>query len=237
MQRSTLLAGTVILLILVGLAGADERFKERRNLDLAELTESLPVEPASQASSPTSLSPATASSVMPTATTSSISSAPSVPSSSPSSSRVVKKGTSTRKQSGVNVDEIIARLGLAKQETNETSFITLATQAVPPAQTTVLLLHDDRAFLFSWIENDNVKPMFGNLKQALQQQFSGKLADLKDETITAPDGPPVNVLSFFDPALSAERVIFLRVRTRLYEIRIAKNGEGIVDQLVAELSK
>ena len=105
------------------------------------------------------------------------------------------------------------------------------------SETTVLLWHDDRAFLMSWLENDDVKTIFGNLKQALQGQFSSKLTDLRDETVTAPDGPPVNILSFVDPALSSERLIFLRVRTRLYEIHVAKNGETIVDQLVAELSK
>ena len=149
----------------------------------------------------------------------------------------MKKGTSTKKRSGVNVDEVIARLGLAKQETTESSFLTLATQNGATAQTAVLLWKDDRAFLLSWMENDNVKTVFGNLKQALQEQFSGKLTDLKDETTTATDGPPVNVLSFFDPALSAERLIFLRIRTRLYEIHVAKNGENLVDQFVMELSK
>lgn len=89
----------------------------------------------------------------------------------------------------------------------------------------------------SWLENSDVKTIFGNLKQGLQEQFSSKLSDLRDETITVPDGPPVNILSFVDPALSSERLIFLRVRTRLYEIHVAKNGETIVDQLMAELSK
>ena len=231
-QRPTLAAGSLIVLILAGLGGADYWFKERPAFSQStEVTAPIPVEPISQSSSSTPLMPSSVSSPAPTSSFSSISS---ISSSRPS---VVKKGTSTKKKSGVNVDDVLSRLGLAKQPTNEASFLSLTMQNGGGSQATVLLWHDDRAFLFSWIEDDNAKTIFGDLKQALQEQFSGKLTDLRDETVTAPDGPPVNVLSFFDPALSAERIIFLRVRTRLYEIHVAKNGESVVERLVAELSK
>lgn len=228
MQRPTLAAGVLLVIVLIGFGAADYWFKEHPTLEYAqEIPSPIPLEPTTQSSS----------SVSSDSSASSVSLIPLSSASSSSGLRVIKKGTSTKKQIGVNVDEVIMRLGLTKQETTETGFLALATQYSAKAQTTVLLWNDDRAFLFSWIENDDVKTIFGNLKQALQEQFSGKLTDLKDETLTAPNGPTVNVLSFFDPALSAERLIFLRVRTRLYEIHVAKNGESLVDRFVAELSK
>ena len=103
--------------------------------------------------------------------------------------------------------------------------------------TLVLLQKNDRAALFSWVESDNVKTIFSTLKQSLQESFSTKLQNLIDETLTPTDGPPVDVLSFTDPAIAPEKVIFIRVRNRLYEFHVAAKSETAISQLIGALSK
>ncbi|MEQ1771939.1 MAG: hypothetical protein ABL879_19115 [Devosia sp.] len=190
-------------------------------------------------SSSSSLPTLSSSSVAFTSSSAASSEAPAILESSSSSSKsgVVKKGVSTKKASGINVEEVLAKLQLVTQQTNEASFVQLTAPDASKVKTYVLLRNNDRAFLFSWMESDDVKSIFAGLKQALQEQFSGKVTDLIDETRSQAGGPPVDYLTFKDPALSAERIVFLRVRTRLYEIHIAANGEALVDQLVTELSK
>ncbi len=158
-------------------------------------------------------------------------------SSSSSSKRVVKKGTSTKKKAGIDVGAVFSQLQLITQQTDETGFLTFVMRDPSSVKTWVLLRNNDRAYLFSWVDSPDAKPIFGSLKQALSEQFSGKLTDLIDETRTPEGGPPVDILSFFDPTLSPEKIVFLRVRTRLYEIHAAKNGEETLDALVTNLSK
>lgn len=152
-------------------------------------------------------------------------------------SRVVKKGVSTKKASSVNIDDVLGRLQLVAQPTSQASFLLLIAPDKTAVKTAVLLRNNDRAFLLSWMDSDNVKSVFASLKQALQEQFSGKVTDLVDETRTPDNGPLVDYLSFLDPALSAERIVFLRVRTRLYEIHVAKNGEDLLGRLIEEMSR
>ena len=154
---------------------------------------------------------------------------------SSSSSNVVKKGVSTKKKAGPDVLAVLASLQLTPTATSEASLIGLTNGS--GSLTMVLLADNDRAALFSWIENDDVKTMFSALKQALQEQFSPGLKDLTDETRTPETGPPVDILSFYDPAISPEKVIFLRVRTRLYELHVAEKGTELVNRLIEELSK
>jgi len=151
---------------------------------------------------------------------------------------VVKKGVSTKKQAGIDVTTVLSNLQLIAEPTNESGFLGLmATGKAVVVETHVLIRNNDRAFLFSWIDSNDAKSMFSSLKQELSEQFSGKMTDLIDTTKTGESGPPVDILSFTDPTLSAERVMFLRVRTRLYEIHIAKNGEDMLASLVAALSR
>jgi len=151
--------------------------------------------------------------------------------------RVVKKGVSLKKYTGPVIENVLASLQLIKVETNEASLLQLIAPEGLSVRTNVLLLNNDRAALFSWTESDDVKTLFSALKQALQEQFSPKVQDLIDETSTQENGPPVGILSFFDPAISAEKVVFLRVRTRLYELHFAKEKEGMMNRLIAELSR
>ncbi|MFA5800193.1 MAG: hypothetical protein WC840_04510 [Candidatus Peribacteraceae bacterium] len=151
--------------------------------------------------------------------------------------RVVKKGASLKKYTGPVIENVLATLQLIPVETSEASLLQLIAPEGLSVRTNVLLLNNDRAALFSWTESDDVKTLFSALKQALQEQFSPKVQDLIDETRTQENGPPVDILSFFDPAISAEKVVFLRVRTRLYELHFAKEKEGMMNRLIAELSR
>lgn len=234
MRGNTLIAGAVILLIAGGLFGADLWLKElphQKESGAAQSSSSSSKQ--SVPSEPVASSGATNSSAMPA------SSAIPVTSSGSSSSEyhVVKKGVSTKKHAGVDVQSVLDRQQLITQETAEASFLSFVVADKSAVKTWVLLKNNDRAFLFSWIDNDDAKTIMSSLKQALSEQFSGKLTDLVDETRTQDSGPPVDVLSFTDPTLSPEKIMFLRVRTRLYEIHIAKNGSDALDALVAELSK
>jgi hypothetical protein len=230
-NRSTLLAGILILAIAGGLAGADFIVRERPRIIAEQTPIDLPELPSSSSSSMMS------SSVSSSADAASSSSSSAVSQTSSSGPAVVKKGVSTKKAGGINIDTILAALQLIQKETGEASFLQFTVTDKSLVKTVVLLRNNDRAFLFSWIDSNDVKPIFAGLKEALQAEFSGKVSDLVDETRTSPNGPPVDYLSFLDPALSAERIVFIRVRTRLYEIHVAKNGEGLIDQLLAELSK
>ncbi len=156
---------------------------------------------------------------------------------SSSGPRVVKKGQSTKKQSNVNVDNVLASLQLVARPTDEASLLALTVNDPSLVKTMALLRNNDRALLFAWAEGDQVKTILSAIKQALQDQFSGKLSGLVDETRTQENGPPYDILSFTDPAISTERIIFLRVRNRLYEIHVAANGADVVDALLAALTK
>jgi hypothetical protein len=210
MRNDSLVAGGIIVLIAGGLFTADYVLKERPHaMEGEEIV----------------------------ATDPNINSSAGAVSSAASSSAFVKKGTSTKKAMGVNIEAVLAQLQLISTPTTEASLITLTAPDPALVQTRALLKNNDRAFLLSWIEHDDVKGIFAALKQALQAQFSPQVSDLVDETRTPHGGAVVDVLTFLDPAISTEKIIFLRVRNRLYELHIAQNGASLADQLIAELSK
>lgn len=156
-------------------------------------------------------------------------------SSSARSSAIVRKGRSTKKQTLSSVADIIQTFGFDGVQTTEPSLLRTLGR-VTDAHETVLLRDGDRAFFLSWVESDDVKTIFSLVQQALQEQFSPRLAGLINETRRPADGPPVDFLTFTDPAISQERIVFLRVRTRLYELHIAPLGQAIADALIAALS-
>lgn len=240
MRGNVVIAGIVILILCGGLAAADFVLTEGPHMiAMQNPTDTLPLAELPSSSSSSSSSLSSSSSAM-TSSSMASSEAPVIPENSSSTTGstpgVVKKGVSTKKASGINVENVLAKLQLVTQETNEASFLLLTAPDKSKVKTYVLLRNNDRAFLFSWMESDDVKSIFAGLKQALQEQFSGKVTDLVDETRTPAGGPLVDYLTFVDPALSAERIVFLRVRTRLYELHVAENGDALLEQLIAELS-
>lgn len=214
----------IVIALCIGIAGADYLFKEQyRPVSMPEDTTvtTMPVQATS--SGVTVMNTNTGSSTTISSTASSV-------------ATFVKKGTSMKKKSSVSVDDVIQKLGLTAVQTSERSLISLAVTTVP-VHTSVLLLRSDRALLLSWIESDDVKDIMTNLKKSLQDQFSVQVTNLLDETRQSPDGPPMDVLRFIDPAISSEEIYILRVRNRLYEIHVAKNGTDVLGQLMEELGK
>ncbi|MBP9773793.1 MAG: hypothetical protein KBD00_04140 [Candidatus Peribacteraceae bacterium] len=153
-----------------------------------------------------------------------------------SSSRTgVKKGTSTRKRTEIDVPTLFSSLSLTPVDTQEMSILG---RVVPPGtatQTNVLLKNNDRSALFSWTDSPDSKTLFGQLKQSLQQSFSGQVRDLQDERIEPETGTSYDILRFTDETISPEHIIFLRVRTRIYEIHVTTGQQPTVDQLIAAL--
>lgn len=156
---------------------------------------------------------------------------------SSSSRTVVKKGQSTKKREGPNVNDVLAVQGLATQATREASILAMVIPNNPAITTVALLSQNDRAALFSWIDSPDVKDIFGGVKESIQQSFSPEVTGLIDETRTQEDGPTFDYLTFTDPAISAERVVFVRVRTRLYEFHIVKGKEELIYRLIGELTR
>lgn len=212
----------IVIVVCIGLASADYVFKEQYR----------PTSIPDEVSAPSNETPETTTGSSATiAIQMSSASAPST-----SSPTFVKKGMSMKKKSSVNVDEVIQKLGLTAVQTSERSLLSLAVTTVP-VRTSVLLLRSDRALFLSWIESDEVKDIMTNLKKSLQDQFSVQVTNLLDETRQSPDGPPMDVLRFLDPSISSEEIYILRVRNRLYEIHVAKNGTDVLGQLMEELGK
>lgn len=217
MQASSVIAGIVLILVAGGLMTADLIVRELPR----QASETVAMEPDP----------------IPVAEPTTAPSSEASESSSSSSRRVVKKGVSTKKAQGESVEDILQNLDLTSQETTEKGFLSFLITSSSSVKTSILLKNNDRAFLFSWVEDDNIKPLFNGLKQALSEQFSGKLTDLIDTTKTSDTGPIVDILSFIDPELSPEKVTFVRVRNRLYEIHTAANGTGTLDALIEALSQ
>jgi len=138
---------------------------------------------------------------------------------------------------GPNVLEaLVARKYTFADVKNESLLEMIITDETPVHAYT--LLHDgDRAGLLAWTESSRVKVYFLSLKEALHTSFSANVSDLIDETKNEPGKPTYNLLTFFDPAISEERLVFVRSRERLYELHIAEGNDDLMFELVEELTR
>ena len=155
----------------------------------------------------------------------------------PPTQDVLGTGDSVAKQSGPVVTEVLASLAVESQSMEEPSIIR---RVIPPeisVPSLILLKDGDRIGLLSWTETPQVKNFFLALKEALHESFSPGLSDLVDETHTRPGKPVRNFLTFKDPALSSERLVFIRVRERLYEFHIAEGKDDVMLQVIEALTE
>ena len=136
-----------------------------------------------------------------------------------------------------NVAEISSVLGFSYQSHSDS---TLIGQIVPPdhatTQSVVLLKDNDRAGVIAWVDSPQVKIYFMALKEALHSTFSADVKDLVDETQERPGKPTRNLLTFKDPVISEERIVFVRIRERLYEIHVAEGMDEAMFNLVETLT-
>lgn len=139
------------------------------------------------------------------------------------------------KKTGPDIPALLAELNLDARLLRESNLL----EQVTPVGLAIeyrTLFEDGRLGSIAWIDGAQAKRSFTDLKQKLLQTFSGQLRELVDETTQAPDGPVVNRLSFIDPAISADRFIFLRVRERLYEIHVTPRREASLAGLLKALT-
>lgn len=142
----------------------------------------------------------------------------------------------TQKQSGPDVLSVITAAGFTTQNSEELSFIAQVAGSGATVSSAIILKNSDRAGSVTWVESRNVKNQFIALKEALLGAFSSGVSDLHDETKVETDSPVRNILSFSDPALSEERLVFVRVRERLYEFHLAKGKEDMMIELIEEIT-
>jgi hypothetical protein len=141
------------------------------------------------------------------------------------------------KRNGPDVEEVLRTLQLEAAPSSQASLLLRVAQKPDRIRTVSLLKDGDRIALLSWMESPDVKNVFAALKDALHTSFSPSVADLRDDTLSAPDRPAVNLLTFRDPAIDEERLLFARVRERLYEVHVAAGKENDVQALMDALTR
>lgn len=133
--------------------------------------------------------------------------------------------------------KIFTKLGYDTQTTREKSIVEKVIPAKVTVQSVVLLKENDRVMQVSWIDVPEVKLYFSALKEALHGSFTDRMIDLVDETQERPNKPVRNVLSFLDPNIHEDRLLFVRVRQRLYEFHITQNQEPAAQTLMDALTE
>lgn len=139
-------------------------------------------------------------------------------------------------QQGPDVAASITALGFTTATTNEASLIEQIVQDASAVSDLGILSNGDRIGSVTWVTSANVKNTFIALKEALLPSFSTDVTDLKDTTDARPGHPVRNVLTFLDPALSTERMTFVRVAGNLYEFHIVTGKEAQMQTLIDALT-
>lgn len=138
------------------------------------------------------------------------------------------------KPQGIDVGTAMKELGYETQESQDLSMIAQVVTGQP--KTLVLLKNSDRVGSVTWIDSSQVKTFFISLKEGLLSAFSPNVQDLRDETLQGEGQPVRNILTFLDPTLSEERLVFVRVRERLYEFHIAAGKDTEMNALIEVLT-
>ena len=143
-----------------------------------------------------------------------------------------------RRNQGPNIAEVLKRRQFTMIEANEKIILQ---KIIPTGEATLqsyaLLKDGDRAGMIAWTNSSKVKQYYLVLKEALHSAFTSDVQDLLDETQRREGRPTRNLLTFFDPGLLSERVVFVRVREQLYEFHIPEGSSGIIFDLIEELTK
>lgn len=145
-------------------------------------------------------------------------------------------GGGVSKSGGPDVAETLAVLGLEQREEQETSLLRRVLPQTIPVQGFALLKDGDRVGALAWAETPDVKTYFLALKEALHASFTPQVKDLVDETHRREGKPVRNFLTFSDAGIASERMVFIRVRERLYEFRIAEGKETAMFELIEALT-
>lgn len=145
-------------------------------------------------------------------------------------------GDGVKKNPGPMVEKVLTELQLQSSESNDLTLLAQVVKDGTPIESRTVLQEGDRAGTVTWVESPRVKDIFIALKEALLTAFSPQVRDLKDQTLQEADAPVRNLLTFIDPALSEERIVFVRVRERLYEFHITEGKEDPMNALIDGLT-
>lgn len=142
-----------------------------------------------------------------------------------------------RKQEGPKIETILGQTGWEFKAIKEPLFLS---KIIPPEESqvtgTVLLKNGDRIGAIAWVESPKIKLYFIALKEALHSSFTPEIKDLVDETQHREGKPPRNLLTFLDTGINEERIVFVRVRSRLFEIHIADGNKKALFDLIDKLT-
>ena len=141
------------------------------------------------------------------------------------------------KNSGPAVLAIVHEQGFDDAASSEKN---LLESVIPPGtalSSHALLKDNDRVATLAWIDLPDVKEIFTALRRHLRSSFSPAVKDLIDETQAEPGKPPRDMLSFYDPKLHPDRLVFVRVRQRVYEFHVTVGKEAEVNRLVDALTE
>ena len=160
------------------------------------------------------------------------------PTKSPTPNTPPATGGGVRKATGPDVLEALVKNSFTFDNTRERFVLTKVLEGNTDTVTTKALLIDgDRAGAIAWIGSPNVKKHYLVLKEALHSAFTPEVKDLLDETQRRENHHTRNLLTFFDPGILPERVVFVRVRERLYEFHIAEGSSNAIFNLIEDLTK
>lgn len=141
------------------------------------------------------------------------------------------------KNQGQTIEQVATNQGLEVRPSDDLNLLSQVVRSDQEITSVILLKDGDRAGAVAWMESTDTKATFGLLKEALIKAFSPQMTDLRDETMQEPNLPIRNILTFLDPALSEERILFVRVRDRLFEFHLAAGQEATMYAFVDSITK
>lgn len=134
------------------------------------------------------------------------------------------------------VSDVASHMNLTVQPNDDLSLLAQIVKDGTKVEGLAILKDGDRAGSVTWVQSGEVKNYFIALKEALLSAFSPQVRDLRDETVQDPGEPVRNILTFLDPSLSEERIVFVRVRERLYEFHLTAGKEEVMHDLIDALT-
>lgn len=158
-------------------------------------------------------------------------------SSDPAEPGVTVSGEPVRKAEGPDVMAVVTTMQFTTQNTDEQSILSRVVTGSETIDSKVLLQNNDRAAFIAWVDATDVKTYFLSLKEALHRSFTASVTDLLDEAQQREGLPTRNILTFRDVGILPERVVFVRVRERLYEFHVPEGKDDLIFALIEELTK
>ena len=148
-----------------------------------------------------------------------------------------KKNQKAETAKAPNILEILVSEQYKFQHSDEQNLLSMIIKDGTTVQSRALIKNSDRAGFVAWAESPKVKIYFLSLKEALHVSFTPQGKDLIDETQKREGRAERNLLSFYDPGIGEERLVFVRVRNRLFEFHLAKNHEDEMFDMIEKLTE